>query len=167
MAVVTNIGEGDHLGLNDIDDVETLAKVKRTIVDVVRRRGAAVLKADDPLVAAMAPKCPGSVIFFAQDGEDPVIVAHREAGAGPRSSAMMRSCSPKGDKETLVVDLADVPLTHGGRIGFQVENALAAAAAAWSLGMSLDVPPRRPGVVRRRDGHVPGRFNLLEVRARR
>ena len=35
VAVVTNIGEGDHLGLNDVHTLETLAKVKRCIVDVV------------------------------------------------------------------------------------------------------------------------------------
>ena len=43
VAVVTNIGEGDHLGLNDIDTLEKLARVKRTIVEVARsdRRGGA------------------------------------------------------------------------------------------------------------------------------
>ena len=35
VAVVTNIGEGDHLGLDDIETPEDLARVKRTIVDVV------------------------------------------------------------------------------------------------------------------------------------
>ena len=33
VAVVTNIGEGDHLGLADIDTLEKLARVKRTIVE--------------------------------------------------------------------------------------------------------------------------------------
>ena len=39
VAVVTNIGEGDHLGLADIETLEKLAKVKRCIVDVVAARG--------------------------------------------------------------------------------------------------------------------------------
>jgi cyanophycin synthetase len=34
-AVVTNIGEGDHLGLSDVETLEKLAAVKRTIIDVV------------------------------------------------------------------------------------------------------------------------------------
>ena len=59
VAVVTNIGEGDHLGLNDIDTVERLAAVKRTIVESVAKRGAAVLKADDPLVARNVRVLPG------------------------------------------------------------------------------------------------------------
>src|SRR5204862_5464227 len=80
VAVVTNIGEGDHLGLADIETLEKLAQVKRAIVDVVLPEGSTVLKADDPWVAAMAPKCKGSVIFFAQRGDDPVIVEHRKQG---------------------------------------------------------------------------------------
>ena len=37
VAVVTNIGEGDHLGIAGIDTPEMLARVKQTPVDVVRR----------------------------------------------------------------------------------------------------------------------------------
>ncbi len=35
VAVVTNIGEGDHLGLSNINTCEQLAEVKSTIVDAV------------------------------------------------------------------------------------------------------------------------------------
>src|SRR5690606_38628556 len=61
VAVVTNIGEGDHLGLNHIDDVDTLAEVKRVVVQNVSTDGFAVLNADDARVAAMAQWCPGAV----------------------------------------------------------------------------------------------------------
>src|SRR6185295_2584935 len=68
VAVVTNIGEGDHLGLSDIETPEKLAQVKSTIVDAVAPgAGYAVLNAADPLVAAMAEQSRGGVIFFAQD----------------------------------------------------------------------------------------------------
>ena len=50
VAVVTNIGDGDHLGISEINNLEDLAKVKRCIVDVVSPRGYAVLNATDPLV---------------------------------------------------------------------------------------------------------------------
>src|SRR5206468_9568555 len=63
VAVVTNIAEGDHLGVADIETAEQLARVKRTLVEAVADDGAAVLKADDPLVAAMAEHCPGSVVL--------------------------------------------------------------------------------------------------------
>jgi cyanophycin synthetase len=77
VAVVTNIGEGDHLGLNYITSVENLAILKRAIVQNVAPTGAAVLNAADPMVANMGDKCSGRVIFFAQNQYHPVIAAHR------------------------------------------------------------------------------------------
>src|SRR5690606_544696 len=79
-AVVTNIGEGDHLGLNYITTVEDLAVLKRVIVMNVAPDGYAVLNAADANVVAMAPKCPGGIIYFARDGHNPVLSAHRAQG---------------------------------------------------------------------------------------
>ena len=77
VAVVTNIAEGDHLGIADIETPEQLAAVKRTVVEAVARDGVAVLKAGDPLVEEMAGHCRGSVMFFSRDGNHPTIVRHR------------------------------------------------------------------------------------------
>ncbi len=163
VAVVTNIGEGDHLGLSDIETPEQMAVVKRVIVEALLPEGYAVLNAADPLVAEMAPYSKGSVIFFAIDGNHPVIVQHRTAG---KRAVFVRDdyvVLAEGQQETVLTPLADVPLTHQGRIGFQVENALATAAAAWGLGLTYEqiaqglesfVPDMET---------VPGRFNLLEI----
>ena len=80
VAVVTNIGEGDHLGLENILSAEDLIKVKRTIVDVVLPDGWAVLNAADPLVAGMASASRGGVIYFALDGEHPAVRQHLAEG---------------------------------------------------------------------------------------
>ncbi len=161
VGVVTNIGEGDHLGLAEIQTPERLAYVKRTIVDAIAPTGAAVLNAADPLVAAMAPHCPGAVIFFAKDPSEPVLTAHRAKGG---KAAFVRNemvILAEGDRETLVVPLSKVALTHHGRVGFQVENVLAASAAAWSLKVPLETIAEGvmsfPGDIR----HTPGRFNVL------
>ncbi|MDB5349702.1 MAG: cphA 1 [Planctomycetota bacterium] len=163
VAVVTNIGEGDHLGLNDVHTVDRLAKVKRTIVDVVKPTGAAVLKADDPLTAQMAAHCPGSVVFFALDGECDTILAHRASGGRAVFVRDETVILAEGARETMLVRLADVPLTHGGRIGFQIENTLAAAAAGWSLGMNRDVLRDGLETFAGEMDTVPARFNLLEI----
>jgi cyanophycin synthetase len=162
VAVVTNIGEGDHLD-TDIDTPEQLAWVKRTLVDAVSPTGAAVLNAEDPLVQGMAPHCPGAVILFARDGEHPGIVRHRsDSGrvAFVRAGVVLLA---DGEQEVAVLPLNRVPLTHGGRVGFQVENVLAATAAAWALDTPLDAI--RSGLESFAGMEmVPGRFNLLDVR---
>src|SRR5262249_14484555 len=138
VAVVTNIGTGDHLNLRGIDTLEDLARVKRTVVEAVAPTGAAVLNADDPLIVPMAEHCPGSVIYFARAGSRPVVAGHRRAGGRavfPRGGSIVLA---EGEREAELIPLSEVPLTHQGRVAFQVENALAAAAAAWSLRLPLD-----------------------------
>jgi cyanophycin synthetase len=138
VAVVTNIGEGDHLGLADIDSLEKLAKVKRCIVDVVSPTGAAVLNAEDPLVAAMAPHCPGSVVFFAKPGDHELLQQRRSDGgrvAFVRDNSVVLA---DAGNEFSLISLDKVPLTHGGKVTFQVENVLAATAACWALGIPAE-----------------------------
>ncbi|MBX6311504.1 MAG: cyanophycin synthetase, partial [Isosphaeraceae bacterium] len=163
VAVVTCIGGGDHLGSRGVETLEDLARVKRVVVEVVVPNGTAVLKADDPLVAAMAPHCPGKVLYFAQAGAHPVLAAHRAAGGRAvfvRDGVIVLA---EGGREEPVLPLEQVPLTHGGRVSFQVENALAATAAAWARGVALDAI--RAGL-RSFSGdatQAPGRFNVLEA----
>jgi len=163
VAIVTNVGEGDHLGLNGVNDLEMLAKVKRVIVDVVPHHGFAVLNAADPLVASMAEHCKGGVIYFAYSPDNEVIQKHRAAGG--RAVFVKRDfvVLAEGEVEIPLVALAHVPLTHGGRIRFQVENVLAAAAAASALGVPRDAIRTALETFSPHLDGSPGRFNLLEV----
>jgi cyanophycin synthetase len=163
VAVVTNIADGDHLGLADIETPEQLAKVKRTLVEAVGREGIAVLKADDPLVADMATHCRGSVIFFARDAAHPVLVAHRAVSGRAVFARDGRIVLADGAQEIPLVSLERVPVTHGGRVGFQVENALASAAAAWALGIPCEAIHAALESFACDIERAPVRFNLLEV----
>ncbi len=137
VAVVTNIGAGDHLGLNYIDTVEDLAVLKRTIVANVAAEGYAVLNAADPHALAMASSCPGQVILFATEARLPALAAHRAQGRRVVTVENGDMVAFDGAARARI-PLAEVPLTRGGRIGFQVENTLAAVAAAWGCGVPFD-----------------------------
>ena len=163
VAIITNIGDGDHLGLSDINTAEDLARVKRCIVDVVRPSGTAVLNAADPLVVAMAPFCPGSVLYFALDPANPVIVAHRAAGGRAvfvRNNTIVLAAGPSEDP---LISLDLIPMTFGGRIAFEVENSLAVLGAAWAMGVSRDVMIQQAERFATDMAKVPGRFNILEI----
>ncbi len=161
VGIVTAIGEGDHLGLSEVDTVEQLARVKRTVIDSVANWGTGVLKADDPLVAAMADHCPGSVVFFARAADDPVILAHLSEGGKAvfvRDGILTLADS---DRETGLIPIARVALTYHGRVEFQVENALAATAAAWSLGVPFATITEALLNFSSDARTTPGRFNIL------
>lgn len=164
VAVVTNVGQGDHLDPYDIDTVEKLAAVKRTVVETVTpATGTAVLNAADPLVAAMASYCPGRVVFFACNEAHHVIVEHRRNGGKAAFVHDNAIVLTDGERECCRIPLERVPLTLGGNVRFQVENALAAIAAAWSLGLQAEQIAAPASCFISDIEHVPGRFNVLRV----
>ena len=163
VAVVTNIGEGDHLGLNYISTVEDLAVLKRVIVHNVAPSGYAVLNAADPIVAAMSVACPGQVCYFAADRHQPVMAAHRAQGRRVVYVEGHAIVAAQGSwRERL--PLAEIPLTRGGTIGFQVENAMAAVAAAWCVGLDWDAVRRGMESFDSDADTTPGRFNVMDYR---
>ena len=164
VAVVTNIGEGDHLGTADTGTAEELAKVKRTIVDVVADNGTAVLNAADPLVAGMAQYSQGSVLLFARDGRQPAIVEHCGKGGAAIFVRDNLIVLAEGAHEVVLIALNDIPITFGGRVPFEVENALAAIGAAWAMGVAKEHIVERARCFASDIANVPGRFNILELR---
>jgi cyanophycin synthetase len=162
-AVVTNMGAGDHLGLNYITTVEDLAVLKRVIVMNVAPNGHAVLNATDPIVTAMAGKCPGGVIFFAADPHNPVLTAHRAQGKRTLCVDGEAIVVSEGNwRESLL--LRDIPITRNGTIGFQVDNVMAAVGAAWSSGLDWDTIRRGLASFVNDADNAPGRFNVMSYK---
>ena len=161
VAVVTNLGKGDHLGLNYITTLEDLSVLKRVIVLNVAPTGMAVLNAADPAVAAMAAHCPGSVTFFAQDGSHPVIATHRAQGKRVVFVEKGDLVCAEGTFEKRL-PLARIPLTRQGRIGFQVENVMASVAAAWAVGTPWEAVQKGLATFVSDMQGVPGRFNMFD-----
>ncbi len=162
VSVVTNLGEGDHLELRGIDTLEELACVKRTVVESVAPSGFAVLNADDPLVAAMASVSPGAVIWFSQKSGNSVIAERLKAEGRAlfvRDGSMVLV---QDGQEVAQIPLTDVPLTHGGRVAFQVENVLAAAGGAWALGLSSTEIHEGLASFAGDPEQMPARFNVWQ-----
>ena len=161
VAVVTNIGMGDHLGLNYISTVEDLSVVKRVVVQNVAPDGVAVLNAADPMSAAMKDACPGTVIFFAHDRNHPVMAAHRAQGRRVVyvDGNQIVACENKVEQR---VDLNRIPITRNGAIGFQIENAMASIAAVWALGVDWVTIRSGLSTFFNDAATAPGRFNFFD-----
>ena len=163
VAVVTNIGSGDHLGLNYITTVKDLAVLKRVIVQNVAKTGVAVLNATDRNVASMASKAVGAVTFFAADKYHPVMATHRAQGQAVVYVENGQIVASKGNFQATIA-LSEVPVTMNGAIGFQVDNAMAAVAAAWALGVDWDVIRKGLASFSNDSDNAQGRFNLFKFR---
>ncbi len=163
VAVVTNIGSGDHLGLNYITTVEDLAVLKRVIVQNVADNGVAVLNAADPIVAGMASNCTGAVTFFAVDSQLPIMAAHRVKGHRVVFVENNEIVAVEG-KLIQRIPLSDVPITRNGTIGFQVENVMASVAAAWANNISWEAIRTGLKTFMNDSDNAPGRFNVFSYR---
>ena len=167
VAVVLNVAP-DHLGLRGINSIEQLARVKQVIVEAVPKNGAAVLNADDELVAAMRRACSGEIVWFSIKPNNRMIADHCRRGG----KAIILEKGELGDQIVLVHGRRRMPLayshllpvTFGGKAMFNVQNAMAAAAAAYCAGAHLhDI---RAGLRSFTSSfyQAPGRMNLTDVR---
>jgi cyanophycin synthetase len=161
VAVVTNIGNGDHLGLNYITTVEELAILKRVVVQNVAPHGVAVLNAADPKVARMASMTRGLVTFFAADPQHPVMATHQAQGHAVVYVQDGHIVASKGSFRHHIA-LSNVPITLGGSIAFQVENVLASVAAVWALRVEWSSIEKALATFSNEANNAAGRFNLFQ-----
>ncbi|NYT62955.1 cyanophycin synthetase [Alcaligenaceae bacterium] len=139
VGVVTNLDPAETFPDYYVQDAEHVAKVLRTQVDVVLPEGVAVLNADDALVANMASLCDGDVIFFGLDAAQPVMEQHLAQGGRAVFVREGEILLAEGCESIVLIDVASVPVTQAGLLVFQVQNVLAAVAAAWALGVGLEL----------------------------
>jgi cyanophycin synthetase len=162
VGVVTNIS-ADHLGLKGVDSLRDLAAVKQVVVEAVAPDGAAVLNADDPLVSEMAAACDGEVVYFSRNARSHVMAAHLAAGGRCVTVDAEAIWLHNDGQRSQLIELERVGFTAGGAIGFQVENALAASAAAWAAGLNPAMIARGLSTFETDAQAVPGRFNVSEL----
>jgi cyanophycin synthetase len=164
VAVVTNVGQGDHLGLNYITTVEDLAVLKRVIVQNIADHGTAVLNAADPIVASMASHArKAKVCYFAADPHNAVMATHLAQGKRAIYVDQGELVAAEGTMQQRIA-LAQVPITLGGSISFQVENVMAAVGAAWGLGISWDLIRAGLASFDNDNNNAQGRFNLFKYK---
>lgn len=165
VGVVTNVSP-DHLGQGGINTLEELARVKQVVIESVAKDGHAVLNADDPLVAEMAAATKGKVVYFSRHADNPILQAHLAGGGMGVFVENGTIVTARDGRRLLLTHLDRIAFTAGGTIRFQLENALAATAAAWAQGLNPAFIVRALTTFRMDPTMAPGRFNVLAVAGR-
>lgn len=131
----------DHLGLGGINTVEELAVVKRVVVESAT--DTAVLNADDINCLKMADYAGADQIFYVTTNPGHGLVKeHIKAGG----KAIVLEKGMSGDMLTIYDNGLHIPVlwshlipaTLEGKAIFNVQNAMFAAAMAYSFGVDLD-----------------------------
>jgi cyanophycin synthetase len=163
VSVVTNIS-ADHLGLHGVFTLDQLAEVKAAITRVTRPDGWCVLNADDPRVLAMRRGARGRPFLFSMDPDHPAIRSVLTEGGramAPLDGSM--ALLTAGPAVHSLVPLEEIPITLAGISSQHIQNAMAATAAALSVGLSRDEVVRGLRSFVLDPERNPGRANLFEV----
>jgi cyanophycin synthetase len=140
VGAVLNI-TSDHLGLKGVDTLDQLADVKRVVVEVAQ--DTAVLNADDPYCLRMADYSRAQhLCYITLNINHPLVKEHIRAGGRavvlePGLNGNMIAIYDHGAHMPLVWAHL-VPATLEGRALHNVQNAMFAAAMAFSMGVKLE-----------------------------
>jgi cyanophycin synthetase len=164
VGAVLNV-QPDHLGLKGIDTLEHLAEVKRIVVEVAT--DCAVLSADDALVLKMSGYTEAKHICYVTLNPQHALV-REHVRAGGRACAL--EAGVNGQMITLYEKGAHIPLlwTHlipatlEGRATHNVQNAMFAAAMAFSLGIKLESIRQGLRTFDSTFFQAPGRMNVFD-----
>ncbi|MEY3360089.1 MAG: cyanophycin synthetase, partial [Pseudomonadota bacterium] len=163
VGAVLNV-QADHLGLKGIDTLEQLAEVKRIVVEVAQ--DCAVLNADDANVLKMSGYTDAKVICYVTMNPDHSLVREHIRAGG-------RACALEAGVNGQMITLYDkgshiplmwthlVPATLEGKAMHNVQNAMFAAAMAFSLGVSLDAIRQGLRTFDTSFFQAPGRMNVF------
>ncbi len=164
VGAVLNIA-ADHLGLRGVGTLEEMAKVKQIVVEVAT--GAAVLNADDELCLRMAELTKAETLcYVTMNAAHPLVREHVRAGG--RAAVLEQGMN--GQMITIYDNGAHIPLiwTHlipatlEGRAMHNVQNALFAAAIAYSLDKNLEDIRHGLRTFATTYFQAPGRMNVFD-----
>ncbi|KRA42803.1 cyanophycin synthetase [Pseudoxanthomonas sp. Root630] len=164
VGAVINIA-ADHLGLKGIDTLEQLAEIKRIVVEVAK--DCAVLNADDVNVLKMSGYTDAKTICYVTMNPSHALVREHIRAGG-------RACALEAGVNGHMVTLYDkgshiplmwthlIPATLEGRALHNVQNAMFAAAMAFSLGIKLDAIRHGLRTFDTTFFQAPGRMNVYD-----
>lgn len=163
IAIVTNIAE-DHLGLQDIDTIEQLARVKAVVPGSVMPNGYAILNADNKHTLGMAKDLQCKIAYFSLDENNPVIKDHINKGglAAVYENGYVTIC--KGTWKIRVEKAINIPLTYGGRATYNIGNILPTLLAGFIRNFKVEdmrvaLQTFIPG-----PAQTPGRMNIFRFK---
>ena len=160
-SIITNISD-DHLGLDDIDSLEKLARVKAVVAQNTFDNGYAILNADDNLVYALRKDLSCKIALFSIHDNNDRIKLHCAKGglAAIIEKGYFTIC--KGKWGTRVAKVKEVPLTLEGRADCMIKNILPSILAAVIHDFEINIIRRALQTFIPSMEFTPGRMNIFQ-----
>jgi cyanophycin synthetase len=137
IGVLTNIKE-DHLGISDIHNLKDLSKVKRVVLDSVKKDGWCVLNADDEYSMKLLNDLDSKVAIFSLDENNIHIKQFAKEGKVTCVYEEGFVTIKKGDWKIRIAKVQNIPITMEGKAKFMISNVLAASLATYLYGFEIE-----------------------------
>lgn len=163
IGVLTNIKE-DHLGLNDIHTLKDLARVKKVVLDAVKKDGWCVLNADDEYSMKIATELQAKVAIFSMDENNPHIKKFAKEGKVTCVYEEGFVTIKKGDWKIRIAKVHNIPITMEGKARFMIANVLAASLTAYLYGFEIEDIANSLRTFIPSAQLTPGRLNIFKFK---
>lgn len=163
IGIITNISD-DHLGQDDIESIEGMARIKAVVAESVKYEGAAILNADDDLCFDIRHDVEAEIVLFSTKDDSPRIKKHCKNGglAAIVENGFITIC--KGNWKIRVEEVRRIPLAFNGKAEFMVQNILAAVLTAYIRNVEVeDIREALHSFIPSPE-QTPGRLNLFHFR---
>jgi cyanophycin synthetase len=137
VSIITNISE-DHLGLEGIDDLYDLTRVKSVVARSTFSHGYAILNADDKNVYKLKHELDCNIALFSTSAENTLVQKHCETGGLAvviENNIVTLYC---GANKLQVEHINNIPLSFNGKAGCMVKNILPAVLAAYIRNITVE-----------------------------
>lgn len=137
IGVLTNIKE-DHLGLSDIHNLKDLTRVKRVVLDSVKKDGWCILNANDEYSMKLVNDLQAKVAIFSLDENNPYIKKFAKEGKITCVFEEGFVTIKKGDWKIRIAKVINIPITMQGKAKFMISNVLAASLSCYLYGFAIE-----------------------------
>ena len=150
--------------MNDVHNLRDLTKVKRVVMDAVKKNGWSVMNADDEYSMRLMPELESKVALFSLDEENPHMKKYAKEG---KISCVYEEgfiTIKKGDWKIRIIKASHVPITMEGKARFMIANVLAASLAAYLHGFAIDDIANSLRTFIPSPVLTPGRLNIFKFK---
>lgn len=163
ISIITNITE-DHLGLNDINTIEQMAKVKSVVARSTFNDGFAILNADDDIVYAIKEELDCNIGLFSMYDNNERVLKHCEQGGWAAIIEKNYFTICKGEWKIRIARVAEVPLTLDGRAACMIKNILPSILAASICDFDTKIIRKALQSFIPGPELMPGRMNIFKIK---
>lgn len=162
VAVITNITE-DHIGIDGIENMEELSKVKALVGEAVKKDGYVIINADDKWSIKILDRIKNEKIFFSMNNENELIKKAINEGKIAIYVKDNYLYANNNKREYKIIGIKNIPITLGGVLEFNIQNVMAACGALIGMGIDYCMIAKGFKTFKLNENYNLGRFNIYDL----